>query len=287
LFENSTISMKHFTVQALGVIVLLAINNEISVVNAKSSKATKLPKASKGSKSAKKIEEPTPQEGFEFGMAKEIEGLWVGEERWSNSTLEDRPYDIIYNYCSRALFNPTNGKNLLTWEAAYLDDTDGSCENLNVDPLSGTVNGDLWFASLDPNAAFILQIEEKKCLPESKCDYDVLSSGDFADFEVTAKACGAHLKRDQIYDNYYSCELYQTNLLYNANTNETKSVVVLTYTSFEGGYDNYICPERPTFSNTELLADGNAEGIAQFVLQRDFSYQEANPDVTAWDCLYS
>lgn len=120
--------MKHFTVQAICAIVLLAINEELSVVNAKSSKGTKLPKVSKGSKSAKKIKERTPQEGFEFGMAKEMEGLWSGEERWSNNTLEDRPYDIISNYCSKALFNPTNGKNFLTWEAAYLDDTDGSCE---------------------------------------------------------------------------------------------------------------------------------------------------------------
>lgn len=140
---------------------------------------------------------------------------------------------------------------------------------------------------MDPNEAYILQIEEKTCLPESKCDYDVLSSGDFEDFEVTAKACGAHLKKDQINDNSYSCELYQTNLLYNANTNEIKSVVVLTYSSYEGGYDNYNCPDRPTFSNTELLADENAEGIAQFVLVADFSYQVANPDVTTWNCLYS
>lgn len=109
----------------------------------KSNKSEKSPKQSKQSKQPKQPkqikqpEQPKPQEGFEMGMTKEIEGLWVGEEKFKDDS-------VIYDYCSRALFNPTNEKNFLTWNAAY-----GSCE---VSRFYSTV---VYFNSKNMNRASI------------------------------------------------------------------------------------------------------------------------------------
>ena len=93
---------------------------------------------SKQAKQPKQPKQPKPQEGFEMGMTKEIEGLWVGEEKFKDSDSE------IYNYCSRALFNPTNEKNFLTWNAAY-----GSCE------VSRFYSTTMYFNSKNMNRASI------------------------------------------------------------------------------------------------------------------------------------
>ena len=68
------------------------------MANAMKSKSRK----SKGGKRCK-----DRQHGFKCGMTDEIVGLWVGDEKYN----ED---EFIYDYCSRALFNPANGKNFLT-----------------------------------------------------------------------------------------------------------------------------------------------------------------------------
>jgi len=239
-------------------------------------KSKKNGKKAKKQKTAGKKNNDNIQEGFEAGMTKEIAGSWVGDEKFKYE-------GAVLNYCSHAIFNPTNDKNYLTWNAAYLDDTDGSCKGIGLDPLNGTINAG-WYPMVDPNEAYILKIEQKKCLEIPECNYDIFSSGDFAGFKLISKACGAHLKKDKINNNSFSCELYQTNLLKNAE-NVMKLVVILTYTSYQDGYDNYVCPLKPTYSKDDFIADSNAEGMAQFVLQAGFDNSWQN--TTAWDCTSS
>ena len=79
----------------------------------------------------------------------------------------------------------------------------------------------------------------------------------------------------------FSCELYQTNLVEDANGND-EVVVVLTYLTYTGGYDNFRCPEKPTFDLDQLKGDPDADGMTLFVLQNGLP---ETSDPTTWDCL--
>jgi hypothetical protein len=65
--------------------------------------------------------EPVEPVGFDPGMAAEIAGLWVGEEKYTDGFM-------VYDYCSKALFSPSENGNYLTWHGYYLGNSSETCE---------------------------------------------------------------------------------------------------------------------------------------------------------------
>jgi len=216
-------------------------------------------------------------EGFEDGMAAEIAGLWVGEEKYKDG-------EIVYNYCSRALFQPSEYGNYLTWHGYYLGFENETCADIGVNPMTGGVDNPTYFTdSYDPEESYVLRLDKKVCLLESDCTYDVTTSDSFADYELMESSCGAHLKRD-LMSEYYSCELYQVNQIKNKGDGTEELVVILTYSHFTGGYNNFSCSDKPTYDMDEFLSDPIAEGTARFVLQSGYD-TNTNSTFMDWECL--
>ena len=176
---------------------------------------------------------------------------------------------------------------LLLGSGGYLGEGDNgepqTCMDIGVDTLSKTING-AWLPALFPSESYILQIEQKKCLDASACDFDIQESGAFSGYNVVSKACGAHLKKDSFRPDEYSCELYQINLVEDKNDESQQELVaVLTYNTYYDGYDNNVCPGKPTFNEEEFRNDPNTQGMAQFILQANDLTNSFN--TTAWECL--
>ena len=58
--------------------------------------------------------------GFYEGMAANIAGLWVGEERYNDN-------GVVLEYCSKALFQSSENGNYLTWHGYYLGENNETC----------------------------------------------------------------------------------------------------------------------------------------------------------------
>jgi hypothetical protein len=214
------------------------------------------------------------QQGFAPGMAPELRGLWLGDEKYKNEDGSISPY------CSRAIFYP---ESWLTWEST----AESTCANAGAEPKSKTL-GTNWTIEIP---AYIYRFRQKKCLPMNKCtenitqDHDPTDRDKFRTWEVRAKACGVHLKDDQLTNNTYTCEQYQVNLIRNRQGRQLL-VVVLSYHFFEGGFDNFECPSRPSFLAANIANPG--DGSARFVLQLPFddpTNATQFDDPCTWDCF--
>lgn len=152
---------------------------------------------------------------------------------------------------------------------------------MGVDPKTGDVNSTDYFTDkFYPEESYVLRVDYKACLLETDCSYDLTTSDEYSDYEVIASACGAHLKEDLL-QAYFSCELYQINTIQKKDgTEDPMDVVILTYSSFEGGYENLSCPNKPTFDEDEFLSDPIAEGMTRFIKQSSY---EGNS--TDFECL--
>jgi hypothetical protein len=210
------------------------------------------------------------QDGFEPGLAPELHGVWLGDEKYK---AED---GSIEDYCSSAIFHPTG---YLTWESVP-----GTCQAAGTSPAKKRVGGN-WFELIE-FPAYVYRFRQKKCLPKRMCGEDITKDHDptdqttFKGWTVLAKACGAHLKDDQMTENTYTCEQYQVNLI--SRGNKRLLVVVLSYRFFEDGFSNYECPRSgPSFlaRNLKLPNDGSA----RFVLQS--AVNETIFDPCTWDCF--
>lgn len=259
--------------------VILVLSNSCEFIDGKRKKSTRRLRNLNIFKTDFFDEEGAPQPGYTFGMVRELDGSWVGNEKFKYE-------GITNNYCSVARFDPRVplGGGMGTWDGRYVgDDGDGSsCATIGVDPVAGGVNNSRWFSNLDLGEVYHYVFEQMQCLSGPACEYDVTESGILPGYKVAAKGCGAHLKTDITNDDMYWCELYQSNLMYNEITNSTELVVVLTYQSYSGGYNNYTCPQRVTYNVSDLEADDDAEGAALFVHQN--SYTTDVYDSSNWDC---
>jgi hypothetical protein len=154
---------------------------------------------------------------------------------------------------------------------------------MGVDPKEGSVNNEDYFTDIFyPEESYVLRLDYKSCLVAPDCSYDVTTSEGYEDYEVVASSCGAHLKEDLL-NAYFSCELYQVNKVQKKDgTGDPLDVVILTYTSYYGGYGNFSCPGKPTYDLEEFVADPVAEGTARFVLQSSYGEGVNSSD---WECL--
>jgi hypothetical protein len=209
------------------------------------------------------------QAGYEPGLAPELYGLWLGDEKYK---AED---GSIENYCSSAIVHPAG---YLTWESRPK-----TCRDNGTFPANKRVGGN-WFQLIE-FPAYIYRFRQKTCLPTSMCGEDITKDNDptdhttFKGWTVLAKACGAHLKDDQLTENTYTCEQYQVNLISRGNTRLL--VVVFSYRFFEGGFANYECnPAGPSFLARNLQP---YDGSTRFVLQA--SVDETVFDPCTWDCF--
>lgn len=210
--------------------------------------------------------------GFESGMSNDIAGLWVGEEKWKN--------DGIHTYCSSATFLTKDSGSYSTLDVLYLGNETETCEDMGISPKTGGVDNPEFFTLYDPNEHYFHRVEYKTCLAEEDCTYDVTTSEGFEDYEVVASSCGAHLEQGVVND-WYSCELYQVSRLQKKDSpGETIDVAVLTYSSFEGGFANFACPNKPTYDLEEVNEDPLAQGTTRFVLQSG-----GVSDTSEWECL--
>lgn len=160
------------------------------------------------------------QEGFSSGIAPEILGLWLGDEKY---LLDD---GTVEPYCSRAMFNP---QGYLTWESV----PNSTCRDAGAYPKTKRAVG-RWFEKIQM-PGYIYRFRQKTCLPMELCMEDVTLDGDesdpdqFRDWTLEAKACGAHLKDDQLANNTYTCESYQVSLisrsLFNGHVEETEEEI--------------------------------------------------------------
>lgn len=214
------------------------------------------------------------QEGYVMGMATELQGLWLGDEKYMEEDGTVNPY------CSRAIFHPDG---YLTWEG-----TNSTCKDVNINQKFGTVKGN-WFEKVQL-PSYLLKIRQRRCLPADMCDVDVTkrSSRDKGDivyggWNLEAKACGESLKDDFLYEETYSCEQYQVSLI--SKTLEGKMhykiVSTLSYKYFYDGWENANCTSKPSFK-ADSIAD-IYEGSARFVLQSGFETDLTNP--CNWDCF--
>lgn len=209
------------------------------------------------------------QKGYKAGLAPELHGLWLGDEKYKE---ED---GSIGDYCSAAIFHQ---EAYLTWQSVP-----STCQAAGANPKQKTVTGNFFEKIEFP--AYIYRFRQKKCLSAKKCQNDITKDSDpldqynFDGWEVLAKACGVHLKDDQLTENTYTCEQYQVNLI--RRRNKTLLVVVLSYHFFQDGWDNYECPEFPSFLQKNIAFPG--DGSARFVLHRE--YNKTIFDPCTWDCF--
>jgi hypothetical protein len=211
------------------------------------------------------------QPGFVKGLAPEIRGLWLGDEKFK---IED---GSIAPYCSRAIFYP---EGWLTWESMP-----STCAVAGAAPKSKSL-GKNWTIEFP---AYIYRFRQKMCLPAAMCTEDITTDNDPKDtvqyrgWEVLAKACGVHLKDDQLTEDTYTCEQYQVNLIRSPRNGRQLLVVVLSYHFFSGGWSNYVCPSRPSFL-AENIADPG-DGSTRFVLQLPFDEPGTFDNPCTWDCF--
>ena len=85
-----------------------------------------------------------------------------------------------------------------------------------------------------------------------------------------AKACGTHLVEDSWRTDQYSCEHYLLTLIEN-DAGEQEQVLVLSYSEFEGGFNNATCPSMPTFNEVDLENDPNLAGKLLDIFQSQLS----------------
>lgn len=196
------------------------------------------------------------QDGFEAGMAPELRGLWLGDEKYMNLDGSISPY------CSRAVFHK---EGWLTWESVPT-----TCQAAGATPKSKRLGGN-WTIEFP---TYIYRFRQKQCYPMDQCTEDITRDNDrndtdkFLDWRVLAKACGVHLKDDQLTEDAYTCEQYQVNLIRRGS--KKLLVVVLSYRFFSGGFDNFECPRSgPSFlaSNIENPYDGSARFVLQIPLR--------------------
>jgi len=222
------------------------------------------------------------QPDYDFGMFKEIEGFWVGEEKFANEECGG-PFD----YCSTAIFDPrgeVEPENFLIFQSAFIGETgSSSClADAGVNPVTGDINSN-WFRKVDP-FNYILQIEQKECLAKEECTYDVVEqSGFFDDYTILEQSCGSHLKVDRT-TGLNNCELFQVNLLEENTTKDLLVVNVLSYSGGVAGYGNIVCPIEPTFSLDTLASDENMDGILLFVKQGCIGENCTVTSTDDWEC---
>jgi len=228
------------------------------------------------------------QPGYECGMAAEMNGYWAGEDKFRDSDQEACPGEG--SYCSTALFDPrgTPPQNYFTFLSAYIDEGYGkTCADVGVNPKTGEVNGK-WLRELDPNFNYVVQVEQKKCLPKEECPYNVVTeSGFYDDYIILEQACVSHLEVDRL-TNLFQCERYQINLLQKIDDADDLLVVgVLSYSlGVEGGYGNVVCPSQPTFDTNVLETDPNMDGILLVVKQGTIGEPVSVTNTTNWECKY-
>lgn len=211
--------------------------------------------------------------GFDKGMAIELSGTWIGEEKWVDVD------GTVYDYCSRALFRASaSSKNYLSWTSNYAGMANETCETLSINPKSASIS-DWYYESGAEN--LLLGDGYKACLTEADCSYDVTTSEGYEGFEVLGKSCGVLLLEDVLSESY-DCEVYQVTRV-EGMVNETMTtldVVVMTYgPSYTGSFGNFSCPTKATFDAEDLAADPNGQGTTRFVLQSN-----ATLDLADWEC---
>jgi hypothetical protein len=216
-------------------------------------------------------------------MLKEVEGYWVGEEKFANEECGG-PFD----YCSTAIFDPrgqTEPENFLIFQSAFIGESgNATClADAGVNYITGDVNGN-WLRTQDP-FNYILQIEQKKCLAPEECQYNVTESGFFDNYTVLKQSCGAHLKVDRIFGGN-NCEVFQVNLLEENTTGDLLVVSVLSYSGPVAGYGNVVCPIEPTFSLDTLTSDENMDGILLFVKQGCIAENCTVTSTDDWECAF-
>lgn len=161
------------------------------------------------------------------------------------------------------------------------------CEDNGINPVTGLVNG-MWFQSIDINEIYVEQVNQYKCLPADFCNGFDLMSNDFDQDDLTfedrtieEKVCLQQVQRDNMDPNFYYCETIQVNLLIN-ESGEKKVVSTTAYTSFEGGYDKYVCPDEPVYAEAAIVENSDTtEGAARFILQQSFVNLT---DPCTWSC---
>jgi len=226
------------------------------------------------------------QPGYECGMAAEMNGYWVGEDKYRDSNQTACPGES--SYCSTALFDPRGmpPQNYFTFLSAYIGEGyEMGCMDVGVNSNTGDVNGP-WLRELDPNLNYIVQVEQKKCLPKEQCPYNVVTeSGLYDDYIILEQACISHLEVDRL-TNLFQCEQYQINLLQKIDDPDDLLVVgVLSYSlGVEGGYGNVVCPSQPTFDTNILETDPNMDGILLVVKQSNIGEPVDVTNTTNWEC---
>merc|ERR1719384_2280946 len=154
-----------------------------------------------------------PPEGFLNGMAREITGYWVGNEKYRLGNETDGT-SIVYKYCSMAHFNKIEETetNTLAWISSYAGESEDDCRTMNIDPVTGDIFKNSTFISNVELPFYMYEVNYFQCIPASECNYDItpyLPDG----FEVVATACGNHLKNSFLDRSENTCERYQISLV--------------------------------------------------------------------------
>jgi hypothetical protein len=105
------------------------------------------------------------QAGYVAGLAPEVQGIWLGDEKYKNDD------EAIENYCTEAI---VHAEGYLTWESVPT-----TCKEAGVSAKNKLVIGN-WFEKIE-FPAYIYRFRQKTCLPTNMCEDDITTDSDPTD----------------------------------------------------------------------------------------------------------